>query len=381
MIDALSLSKRLLSIPSLSGEEGDVTKCLQEVFTSASFDEVWVDECGSVIAKVKGKREGATILLDGHIDTVPVKDRSAWKHDPYGSEIEDGKLYGRGASDMKASVACMAAAASYFVRERDFAGTIVLSCTVEEECFEGVSSRYVSSSVKPDYVIIGEATTGSVKIGQRGRAEVVVESFGRSCHSSNPEKGDNAALKLVDAIKVLEKVPIHKDDLLGEGILVLTDIISSPYPGSSVVPDYAKATFDRRLLVGETPASVISELQEILDSNGVDAKVSIAYGEALCYTGKRIESERFFPAWKTPLSSKLTSTALAALESAGLPHSISHYSFCTNGSHFAGEAGIETIGYGPSLETIAHTPDEYIELSEIENAVKGYIAILKGMLC
>ncbi len=380
MIDALSLSKQLISIPSLSGEEREVAEHLKSVFISAGFDEVEIDECGSVIAKVKGKRDGVTILMDGHIDTVPVKDRLDWKHDPYGSEIDDGKLYGRGASDMKAGVACMAAAASYFAENRDFAGTIAISCTVEEECFEGVSSRYVSSSVKPDYVIIGEATTGSVKIGQRGRAEIIVEAFGRSCHSSNPEKGDNAALKLVKAIEALAEVPIHKDDLLGEGILVLTDIISSPYPGASVVPDYAKATFDRRLLVGETPVSVVAALQKVLDEKRIEAKVSIAYGEALCYTGKQIESERFFPAWKTPCDSKLVTTALTALESAGLSHEISHYAFCTNGSHFAGEAGIETIGYGPSLETLAHTPDEYIEVSEIENAVKGYIAILKGML-
>lgn len=344
------------------------------------FDEIRVDECGSVIGIIEGDEEGKTLLLDGHIDTVPVKDRLVWTKEPYGAEVVEGKLYGRGASDMKGAVASMLTALSFFAENRSFKGRLALSCTVMEECFEGVSSRAVSSFVNPDYVIIGEATSGTVKIGQRGRAEVVLEAFGKSCHSSNPERGENAALKLIEAIKALEEVPSRRDELLGEGILVLTDILSSPYPGLSVVPDYAKATFDRRLLVGETAESVVAELSSHLKKKGIDAKVSIAEGKATCYTGKSFEEVRFFPAWKTDKDSFLVKAALRGLGKAGLKRELSHYAFCTNGSHFAGEKGIPTLGYGPSCESLAHTPDEYIELSELDSAVKGYIGIIKEIL-
>ncbi len=97
--------------------------------------------------------------MDGHIDTVDVIDRDQWTHDPFAAEIEDGKIYGRGTSDMKGSVCAMITAAAQYAEDtgKDFAGTICVSCTVHEECFEGVSSvrsaemqsRILSLSAKP----------------------------------------------------------------------------------------------------------------------------------------------------------------------------------------------------------------------------------------
>ncbi|MBR1938712.1 MAG: YgeY family selenium metabolism-linked hydrolase [Spirochaetales bacterium] len=385
MSDVVERAKRLLSIPSLSGEEEQVALQIKKEMEEAGFDEVRIDRYGSVIGIVNGKRKGKTVLMDGHIDTVPVKNREGWKHDPYGCEIEDGKLYARGASDMKASVAAMLTALISLSKDRDFAGRAALSCTVHEECFEGVSSRIVSEYVKPDAVIIGEATSGTVKIGQRGRSEIVVETFGKSCHSSNPEKGVNAVSQMLKLVKMIEERKTPVSPLLGEGIMVLTDIISSPYPGSSVVPDYAKATYDRRLLVGESEESVLGEIEgyiEVLKSKDptFDAKVYISEGSERCYTGEMISAKRFFPAWETDKDSPLVKKAVEALEECGLPHRLDHYFFCTNGSHFSAEAKIPTIGYGPSLETLAHVKDEYIELEELNRCTRGFEAILRKLL-
>ena len=167
------------------------------------FDQVSINSQGSVIGLIHGNRPGPTVLMDGHIDTVDVIDEAEWAHPPFSGEIRDGKLYGRGASDMKGSVTAMITAAASFAEDtgRDFGGTVAVSCTVHEECFEGVSSRLVSRQVQPDYVIIGEATTTTVKIGQRGRCEVVVETEGVSCHSSNPQKGVNAVYKMLPVLE------------------------------------------------------------------------------------------------------------------------------------------------------------------------------------
>ena len=73
-------------------------------------------------------------------------------------------------------------------QEKDFAGTLYIAAVVHEECFEGVAARAISQAVHPDYVVIGEASGLDLKVGQRGRAEIVLESLGRSCHSANPEK-------------------------------------------------------------------------------------------------------------------------------------------------------------------------------------------------
>ena len=385
MSEVLERAKRILSIPSLSGEEKEVASLIASEMRDAGFDEVRIDEYGSVIGIVNGNRPGRTVLMDGHIDTVPVKNREGWVHSPYACEIEDGKLYARGASDMKGSVACMLTALIHLAKDRSFAGRAALSCTVHEECFEGVSSRIVSKYVKPDFVIIGEATTGTVKIGQRGRAEVLVETFGQSCHSSNPEKGVNAVSSMLKLASMIERRITPVSPLLGEGIMVLTDIISNPYPGASVVPDYCRATYDRRLLVGETKESVLAEVQEYIDilkgeDSSFDAKVSITSGSERCYTGTTISAERFFPAWEIDKDHYLVQSAVKALEESGLPHELSHYSFCTNGSHFAAEAGIPSIGYGPSLESLAHVQDEYVEVSELERCTKGFEAILRRVL-
>jgi len=190
----VAFCQEAIRIPSFSGKEQGVAELMKRKMEEYGFDEVVIDKYGSVLGTIIGKRPGKTVLMDGHIDHVDVIDADQWNHDPFGAEIEDGKIYGRAASDMVGSVTAMISAAAQVAEDtgKDFAGKICVSCTVHEECFEGVSSREISKLAKPDFVIIGEATSTTVKIGQRGRAEVVVETEGVSCHSSNPEKGVNA---------------------------------------------------------------------------------------------------------------------------------------------------------------------------------------------
>ncbi len=92
------------------------------------------------------------------------------------------------------------------------------------------------------------------------------------------------------------------------------------------------------------------------------------------------EGERFFPGWLYDEKDEFVQAALAGLRDAGLQPEITHYSFCTNGSHYAGEAGIKTIGFGPSKENIAHTVNEYIEIEQLVKAAEGYYAIIKSVL-
>ena len=382
----IAFCQEALRIPSYSGQEKGVAELMKRKMEEYGFDEVIIDRFGSVLGTINGKRPGKTILMDGHIDTVDVIDAPQWEHDPFGGEIADGKIYGRGASDMKGSDCAMITAAARFAEKtgRDFAGRVCVSCTVHEERFEGVSSREITRLAKPDLVIIGEATSTTIKRGQRGRAEVVVETEGVSCHSSNPEKGVNAVYAMTAVIDEIRKIVPNEHPLLGKGILELTDVKSSPYPGASVVPAYCRATYDRRLLVGETPESVLAPLQALLDElhekdPALRAKVSYAEAELDCYTGDRIGGRRFFPGWLYREDEPFVEKTVAELRAVGQSPEITQYSFCTNGSHYAGEAGIRTLGYGPSRENLAHTNDEYIELSELYKAAEGYEAIMRAL--
>lgn len=381
--EVVALTKALISRRSYSSQEKDAAEELKRYLTAHGFDRVETDGYGNVIGRLQGSRSGPKLLFDGHLDTVPVSDLAAWTHPPFAPEEADGRLYGRGASDMKGAVAAFTAAAGFFARDREFAGEIWVAGVVHEECFEGVAARKVSEAVRPDYVVIGEASECNLKIGQRGRAEIVVETFGVPAHSANPEKGVNAVYGMCRVIEALRRLESPAHPVLGRGILELTDIRSSPYPGASVVPSRCRATYDRRLLVGETRESVLAPIHSVLEElgkSGVKANASYAQGEAPCYTGETIRGERFFPGWLYDEDESFIQAVLEELRRAGQTPKVTQYSFCTNGSHYAGEAGIRTIGYGPSLESLAHTDDEYVEISQLERACEGYYAIMKALL-
>ena len=381
------LCQELVKQRSYSGEEQGVVKVLKENMEQMGFDSVTVDKYGNIIGCIKGNRPGPKILFDGHIDTVPVQDAGKWEHDPFAAEIVDDKIYGRGTSDMKGAVAAMTCAAANFAAAtgKDFAGEIYVAGVVHEECFEGVAARAISAAVHPDYVVIGEASQLNLKIGQRGRAEIVIETFGKPCHSANPEKGINAVYKMakvIEAIRTLE--PTHHP-VLGDGILELTDIKSAPYPGASVVPEYCRATYDRRLLVGETKESVLAPINALLEKLMAEdpelkVKASYAVGKEMCHTGNVIEGERFFPGWLYDENDDFVQAVYGELKAMGYDPTITQYNFCTNGSHYAGEAGIKTFGLGPSRENLAHTINEYIEIDQLVKVCDCYTGVLKALM-
>ena len=383
----ISLCQKLIQQKSYSGEESGVVGVLSENMKQMGFDEVTVDKYGNIIGCIKGNRPGKKVLFDGHIDTVPVTEEAEWLYPPFAAEIHDGKIYGRGTSDMKGAVAAMTCAASNYAKDtgKDFAGEIYVAGVVHEECFEGVAARESNKSVRPDYVVIGEASQLNLKIGQRGRAEIVIETFGKPCHSANPEKGINAVYKMAKVIGAIRTlVPTHHP-VLGDGILELTDIKSAPYPGASVVPEYCRATYDRRLLVGETKESVLEPINGLLEKlmaedSELKVKASYAVGRERCHTGNEIEGERFFPGWLYDKDDDFVQAVYTKLTDKGFTPEITQYNFCTNGSHYAGEAKIKTFGLGPSRENLAHTLNEYVEIEQLTKVTECYYGVMEALL-
>lgn len=383
----IGLCQEMIRQKSYSGEEQGAVAVLQKNMKEMGFDEVTIVRYGNIIGCIRGNIPGKKILFDGHIDTVPVTEEDKWEYPPFAAEIHDGKIYGRGTSDMKGAVSAMTCAAADFAKDtgRNFPGEIYVAGVVHEECFEGVAAREISKYVKPDYVVIGEASQLNIKIGQRGRAEIVVETFGRACHSANPEKGINSVYKMAKVIEAIRGLKPTSHPVLGDGILELTDIKSSPYPGASVVPEYCRVTYDRRLLVGETKESVLAPIQELLeklmeDDSELKVKASYAVGKEICHTGNEIEGERFFPGWLYDEKEAFVQDVCRELRGIGFDPQITQYNFCTNGSHYAGEAGIPTFGLGPSRENLAHTMNEYIETEQLTKVTECYYGVMKALL-
>lgn len=385
--ELVELCRGMIRRQSLSGQEKDVADFVEDTMKKFGFDSTERDGYGNVSGRMTFGGGGKRILFEGHMDHVDVVDRSRWSHDPFGAEVVDGRIYGRGTSDMKGNLAAAIVAAKLLKEDpKGLSGEFIVCGGVHEECFEGVASEELGERWKPDCVIIGEASSLNLKRGQRGRAEVVLETRGKAAHSSNPDVGLNAIKTMVPLLAAIEKNFKPKEQpVLGRGILEVTDIISSPYPGASVVPERCRVTFDRRLLVGETDKEVLQQIQDIVDAEvkanpKIQARLSLATGVDTCYTGRKIEAERYAPAWLYPEDNWFVKAAMEGLRSAGLDPQLSHYAFCTNGSYYAGKAGIPTVGFGGSLESLAHVIDEYIEIDQLCKACQGYQGIVRSVL-
>jgi acetylornithine deacetylase/succinyl-diaminopimelate desuccinylase-like protein len=168
------------------------------------------------------------------------------------------------------------------------------------------------------------------------------------------------------------------DDELGAGILVATEAVTDPLPGISVIPSGCRVRLDRRTLPGETEADILDELQPFLsaaEQEGTSATVAIAQTPITSYTGLALPARRFLPAWRLPRTHRLAQAAAAALVKALGSVELSFYGFCTNGSLTAGHLAIPTVGFGPGDPKSAHQADEFIELSELERARRGFAAL------
>ena len=386
-----NLVRELIRIESPSGCEAAVSRFCRDWMSRQGFDEASVDDYGSVTGIIQGDHKGRTILLDGHLDTVGPGDLSLWSREPFGGELVDGRLYGRGATDMKGPFGAMMLAASRFVPRRSrVKGNIVVTGSAWEEFFEGyalgkIIERLSSEGLRPGLVIIGEASDLALKIGQRGRAEIVMKTLGKSVHASNPHLGVNAVYSMQTLIEDLRTLEPREDPLLGQGIYEVTDIISSPYPGASVVPAACRITVDRRLLSGETAESVLAPLRDMLKRRKnmnpqFEAEVFIETGSLTRTDGKTEAVKRFFPAWKLEPDDAVVKLATRALQTVGLSSQVGYYAFCTNGSYSAGIAKIPTLGFGPSQEHLAHVADEFVTVTDLERACEGYEALIRAYL-
>lgn len=386
--ELIELTQALIRIPSLSGEEKEVVQFIERKIKEYGFDEIYINKFRTIYGIIKSGKPGPNIILDAHIDHVVVNNPDLWTVDPFGAEIKDNKIWGRATSDMKGAFAAMLYAGKYFAEHRDeFTGNIIVSGTSWEELFEGKTlgieiEELREKGYNPDLVVIGEASDLNLKIGQRGRCEVRITVYGKSCHSSNPEFGINAVYKAIEAVNLIKNKPVKEDPFIGKAIFELTDIISKPYPGYSVVPEEAIMSYDRRLLPGETKESVLKELEDALNplkekDPEFKYKAVIREDKMLDVAGNSYIKDKFAPGWLFDRNETFIQKVYKGLKNAGLNPKITRYLFCTNGSTSAGIMKIPTIGFGASKESQAHVVDEYIEIEQLEKAYEGYVNIIK----
>ena len=371
--ETVQFLKQLVALPSLSGREERVAQAVEHKMRALDFDEIWRDDYGNVIGKRTSPYSGASILFDAHMDVVPEGDAREWTHAPYGGEELQGRVWGRGSTDTKASLASIVVGLGSIPRQ-SFSGTLFVVASVGEEIIEGASLAKVVDALQPQGVVIGEPTDCRLGIGHKGRARMRFSVFGKAAHSSTPEQGDNAVFKIPTLIERISRVPVPQDPWIGQAVMEPVQVVSSPYPSASTVPFACAVTYDRRLILGETEQSVLKIYRHAL-SDLRDWGLELEEVSYTTYTGQVFKMPDFHPAWRMEPDSAWVSLGKHGIARGGIRPEVYTTPYCTNGSYSAGVAGIPTLVFGPGSIHVAHSLDEYIAVEELLKGLHGFIGL------
>jgi len=370
----------IIAIPSTSCNEGPVVERIAEEMKAVGFDEVNMDPMGNVLGRIgSGKR---IIAMDGHVDTVGIGNPANWKHDPFKGKVENGIIYGRGASDMKGAMAAMVYAGKIIKElqlEDDY--TLYITGTIQEEDCDGLCWQYIvkEDKIVPEVVIISEPTNLQIYRGQRGRMEFEVFTEGLSAHGAAPERGENAIYKIAPIIKDIEQLnkELKSDDFLGKGSITISRIRSGS-PSLNAVADMAACYIDRRLTAGETMESAKEEIASLPSFKKAGAKIIIPEYNEASYTGLKYAMHKYYATWTLDEEHPVLKTAISLYEEIyNMKIAAGKWGFSTNGVSTAGIFKIPTFGFGPANEIHAHTVDDQCPIDHLTEAMKFYAAFPK----
>lgn len=290
-IDPVDLTARLVRCPSVTPQEGGALELLQSELSQAGFACTRVDRSGisNLFARWGDKDALRSFGFNGHTDVVPVGDETAWTNPPFGAVIRDGKLWGRGATDMKSGVAAFVAAAIDHVRETPPAGAIILTITGDEEgdATDGtvaILDWMDDQSEKMDVCLVGEPTCPEIlgdmiKIGRRGSMSAWIKLTGVQGHSAYPHRACNplpAMARLMDrlASHSLDEGTEHFDP---SRLAVVS--IDTGNPMTNVIPAECRATVNIRFNDAHTGESLTkwltAEIEKIAAEFGLQSGVKI----------------------------------------------------------------------------------------------------------
>lgn len=385
---AIGFAADLIRIPSPPGREGAAAQRVLEEMERLGFDEARPDEVGNVIGVVRGRGEAEPVMLSSHLDVVDAGDEAAWERPPYGGEIADGYLHGRGAMDIKGPLALQTYAAARFIEDRPAGDVIVAHTVLEERGGWGMAHLMESGAVRPGAVVIGEATAGDVCIGHRGRAELEIEVRGLAGHASAPERARNALDAIGPILAALRALPnallVEENRVLGRASLTATDVYATP-ASRNVIPDRAVIVVDWRVLPGRTAEGCLALVRDFLTEHvalpeGLSCEVRYTAEEQETWTGLREVREMFGAGFLLDPDHPITRAAADAIErSTGVAPRVRPWRFATDGRYTCGEHRIPTIGYAPGEERHAHTNTERLELEAARRAYQAYPELIRGL--
>ena len=371
--ETISLLQELIRDPDSVNPPGDVRKSVEVARAKLAAEGFQCELIGdlehvpNLVARYRFG-DGPSLLYNAHVDVVPTGDESAWKYPPFDAVIADGKVWGRGSGDDKASVTAQIMGAIALVRSGlDFAGEIVVNVCGDEETGGQHGTKYTVDHIdpKPDFVVAGEQTLNRVCVGERGGAGVTVTVIGKTAHAALPWNGVPAiegAAEIIAALRreLWPKLTARRHPLFDPPSTATISLIDGGVK-SNVVPDRCTFHIDRRILPGETSEGAAEEIKAIAER---------VVGQ---FPGMRVEVQGRTGGRATlmDVESPIVKAMSAANAALGIDPEPIGYNMATDGRHFAA-AGIPTIIYGPGDPALAHVPNEWVGIDEVMEATRAY---------
>ena len=257
-VDPVDLTARLIRCPSVTPDEGGALVLLSEILTNAGFACTRIDrgDTSNLFARWGVKGATRTIGFNGHTDVVPTGDPALWRFDPFSAELAEGRLWGRGACDMKSGVAAFAAAACDFVQNCPSDGAVVLTITGDEEGSATDGTRAIldwmaQQGERMSHCIVGEPTCPNVmgemiKHGRRGSMNVTIEARGAQGHAAYPHRAKNPLPALVSLLDHLAGHPLDAGNANFDASTLALTSIDTGNPATNVIPASSRAQLNIR---------------------------------------------------------------------------------------------------------------------------------------
>ncbi|MBD3206271.1 ArgE/DapE family deacylase [Candidatus Bathyarchaeota archaeon] len=380
----IKLTQEMVAIPSSNppGNEVEISNYLMDKLDSFGFEPQQVESLPdrmNTLGQLRGSKGDKSLVWNGHVDTVPVGNPDYWTFDPLGGEVRDGLIYGRGSGDMKGAIAS-AMVAAIAIQEAGFelSGDLHIHAVADEEYFGRYGSKYLCErgylkGIKMG--IVGEASTSDGKImarpAVRGRTLVRVHVKGRSAHSSRPQLGINAVLKMSKILLAINDTefnfPKHKilpDPTIAPGTMIKGGT------KDNIIPEECETITDVRTVPGMMPEGVLGDIRKIVE----DLKVEDPELEATVTTPlNKPPSEISVNHPLYEAADRATKEVMGyALEPVGASGS-------NDTSYLTNIADIPAMAFGPGGGN-AHAPDEWVDIETLVNFAKIYAHMFMDIL-